>query len=262
MEHARRRCRFVPLSGYDLKTGKEVWWIRRLPWQIKPTPVIADGIVYFVTNSGESNPGEQEVVPPFPEALAKFDANKDGKLGQRGDRRCRRSKRASMNTWIWMTPVFSKSMTGSSFKSAAWVRMRCALTNWEEKGDITDTHAFVEEFAVAAECAFAARIQGRALHREGGRHLRVVRHQDRRDSQAGAIGGSARRLLRVTHRCGWDESIRSAKKARPVVIEPGADWKVIRVNDLKDGCKATFAPAGDKMYVRTYGMLYCFARKD
>ena len=51
-------------------------------------------------------------------------------------------------------------------------------------------------------------------------------------------------------------------KGKAVVIEPGADWKVIRVNDLKDGCKATFAPAGDKMYVRTYGMLYCFARKD
>ena len=70
------------LSGYDLKTGREVWWIRRLPWQIKPTPVIADGVIYFSTFSAESDPGEQEVIAPFKEALAKLDSNKDGKLSK------------------------------------------------------------------------------------------------------------------------------------------------------------------------------------
>ncbi|MGH9629432.1 MAG: PQQ-binding-like beta-propeller repeat protein, partial [Bryobacteraceae bacterium] len=70
------------LSGYDVATGKEIWWVRRLPWQVKPTPVMAGDAVYFVTYSGESNPGEQEIVPPFEEALAKLDANKDGKLSK------------------------------------------------------------------------------------------------------------------------------------------------------------------------------------
>ena len=70
------------LSGYDLKTGKEVWWIRRLPWQVKATPVLGKDIVYFTTWSGESEPGEQEVVPTFSEILAKLDTNKDGKLSK------------------------------------------------------------------------------------------------------------------------------------------------------------------------------------
>src|SRR6185503_8275880 len=70
------------LSGYDVATGKEEWWIRRLPWQIKPTPLVAGDVVYFTTFSAESDPGEQEIVPPFEEALRQFDRNKDGKLSK------------------------------------------------------------------------------------------------------------------------------------------------------------------------------------
>ena len=70
------------LSGYDVQSGKEIWWIRRLPWQIKPTPVVSGDEVYFVTYSGESDPGAQEQVPSFGEALAKLDLNKDGKLSK------------------------------------------------------------------------------------------------------------------------------------------------------------------------------------
>ncbi len=70
------------LSGYDVRSGKELWWIRRLPWQIKPTPVVSGDNVYFVTYSGESDPGAQEKVPSFGEALAALDLNKDGKLSK------------------------------------------------------------------------------------------------------------------------------------------------------------------------------------
>lgn len=70
------------MSGYDLATGKEQWYIRRLPWQIKPTPIVVDDVVYFITFSGESDPGEQENIPPFAEALAKLDKNKDGKISK------------------------------------------------------------------------------------------------------------------------------------------------------------------------------------
>jgi hypothetical protein len=70
------------LTGYDLKTGKELWYIRRLPWQIKPTPVVAGDVVYFSTWAGESEPGQQENIPSFADALAKLDTNKDGKLSK------------------------------------------------------------------------------------------------------------------------------------------------------------------------------------
>jgi outer membrane protein assembly factor BamB len=37
------------LSAYDIRSGKEIWWIRRLPWQIKPTPVVSGQNIYFVS---------------------------------------------------------------------------------------------------------------------------------------------------------------------------------------------------------------------
>ena len=70
------------MSGYALATGREIWWIGGLPWQIKPTPIVADGMVYFVTYSGESDPGEQQKVPPFVEALVQLDRDKDGRLSK------------------------------------------------------------------------------------------------------------------------------------------------------------------------------------
>jgi outer membrane protein assembly factor BamB len=48
------------LNAYEVETGKPLWWFRGLPWQIKPTPMVTEDAVYFVTSSGESDPGEQE----------------------------------------------------------------------------------------------------------------------------------------------------------------------------------------------------------
>src|SRR5207247_8280879 len=70
------------LTSYDVATGKELWWVRGLPWQIKTTPVIDGDVVYFSGWSAETNPGEQEIVPDWSEALAKYDRNKDGRLAK------------------------------------------------------------------------------------------------------------------------------------------------------------------------------------
>ena len=49
---------------------------------------------------------------------------------------------------------------------------------------------------------------------------------------------------------------------KAAVIQAGAQWSVLRVNDLNDGSKSTPAFAGRLMFVRTYETLYCFAKPD
>jgi outer membrane protein assembly factor BamB len=51
-------------------------------------------------------------------------------------------------------------------------------------------------------------------------------------------------------------------EGKATVIQAGAQWEPLRVNDLNDGCKATLAIADGKLYVRTFGALYCFSKKD
>ena len=39
-----------------------------------------------------------------------------------------------------------------------------------------------------------------------------------------------------------------SEEGKAAVIKAGAQWELLRVNDLKDGCRATPAIAGRKLY--------------
>jgi len=71
--------RFV---AYDVETGKEVWWVRGLTWQMKPTPIVAGDIAYVLGWAGGADQGNQAAVPSLAEILKLADANHDGKLSK------------------------------------------------------------------------------------------------------------------------------------------------------------------------------------
>src|SRR4030095_456775 len=66
--------RFV---AYDVDTGKEIWFVRGLTWQMKPTPVVGGEIAYVLGWAGGSDQGSQEQVPAYGDVLKENDANKD-----------------------------------------------------------------------------------------------------------------------------------------------------------------------------------------
>ena len=71
--------RFV---AYDVETGKEVWWVRGLTWQMKPTPIVAGDMAYVLGWAGGADQGNQAAVPSLAEILKLADANHDGKLSK------------------------------------------------------------------------------------------------------------------------------------------------------------------------------------
>jgi hypothetical protein len=50
-----------------------------------------------------------------------------------------------------------------------------------------------------------------------------------------------------------------SQEGKVSVIKAGAQWEVLRVNDLGDDCFATPAIVEDRIYIRTRSRLYCFA---
>jgi hypothetical protein len=52
-----------------------------------------------------------------------------------------------------------------------------------------------------------------------------------------------------------------SEEGKASVIEAGREWRVLQVNDLRDGCKGTPAIADGKLYIRTYGTLYCLSKQ-
>lgn len=247
------------LSGYDLKTGKEVWWIRRLPWQIKPTPVIADHVVYFVTYSGESDPGEQENVPDYKDALAKLDADKDGKLSK--DEIADPKAKARFVEYLDLDDSgYLEEHDWKQFQERRLGENATRAYRLGGKGDLTESGAIWKNSRVLPNVPSPLVYKG-VLYtlKEGG----IFVSYDLKTGQIvkqgrlqGAIGSYYASPVAA------DGKIYTiSEEGIAAVIEAGADWNVLRVNDLKDGCKGTPAIVDNKLYVRTYGALYCFAKK-
>ena len=53
-----------------------------------------------------------------------------------------------------------------------------------------------------------------------------------------------------------------SEEGKAVVLKPGAQWEILQVNDLDDSCYATPAIADSRLYVRTHGAMFCFAKRD
>jgi len=70
------------LTAYEVESGKAVWWVGGLTWQLKPTPVLGKDVIYIQNWAGGSDTGQQENLPPFEEMLKRLDANHDGRLSK------------------------------------------------------------------------------------------------------------------------------------------------------------------------------------
>ncbi len=70
------------LIGYDLKTGAEKWSVAGMPSGCAPSPVAADGTLFFA-GGALSGPDDKEMaMPTFDEMLKMLDKDKDGALSR------------------------------------------------------------------------------------------------------------------------------------------------------------------------------------
>jgi outer membrane protein assembly factor BamB len=246
------------LSGYDLRTGKEVWWVRKLPWQVKPTPIVVGDMVYFVTYSGESEPGEQEIVPPFNETLAKLDSNKDGKLSKNEIVDPRAKER--FDEYLDLDDSgYLEERDWQQFQDRRVGENAIRAYRLGGRGDVTDSHFQWKSSRFLPNVPSPLFYRG-VLYtlKEGGIFTSY-------DVKTGEVIKQAR--LQGALGAYYSSPIAAdgkiyviSEEGKAAVIQAGAQWEVIRVNDLADGCKGTPAIVDGKMYVRTYGTLYCFRK--
>lgn len=247
------------LSGYDVKTGKELWWVRRLPWQIKPTPVIGDHAVYFSTWAGESDPGEQEIVPTFQEALAKLDLNQDGKLSK--DEIVDPRAKARFEEYLDLDDTgFLEERDWEQFRERRQGENALRGYRLGGEGDLTESH-FLWKNSKALPNVPSPLLYRGVLYtlKEGG----IFTSYDPKSGEVlkqgrlqGAIGAYYSSPVAA------DGKIYAvSEEGKAVVLQAGGQWEVLAVNDMGEGSKSTPALLDGKVYLRTYNALYCFARK-
>jgi outer membrane protein assembly factor BamB len=249
------------LSGYDLATGREVWWIAGLPWQIKPTPIVQDGVLYFVTFSGESDPGEQEKVPPFAEALQQLDKNKDGRIAK--DEIVDAKAKARFDEYLDLDHTgYLEERDWERFRDRRLGEsaLRAYRIGADAKGDMTESGFLWKNSKTLPNVPSPLFYQG-VLYtlKEGGIFTSFDPKTGAVLKQArlqGALGGYSASPIAA------DGKIYLANEdGKTVVLKAGAQWEILSVGEFEAGIKATPAITGGRIYLRTHAALYCFDAK-
>jgi outer membrane protein assembly factor BamB len=244
------------LDAYDVATGKSIWWFGGLPWQIKPTPVMNENNIYLVTRAGESDPGEQEIVPPFPEALAKLDKDKNGKLSKDeivDERAIRR-----FDEYL--------DLDDSGFlEERDWAQFKLRRTGMNAlwafrlggEGDVTESNFLWKNSRSLPNVPSPLIYQGILYTLKEGGILTSIDPKTGEILKQGRLQGALGAYY-ASPVAADGKLYTVSEEGNVAVIQAGAQWELLAVNPMGEGSKSTPAFVDGKLYVRTYGALYCF----
>ena len=243
------------LTAYSVRTGREIWWVRGLTWQMKSTPVMHGEALYLNGWAGGADEGQQEEVPAFSEALDMRDEDGDRRLSQKEmadirlrwdfgrvdldqtgflearDWRVYRAKRSAQNGALGIRLGGQGDMTESNL---LW-RHQKSLPNVPSPLFYKNILYLMKEGGIltALDPATGTVLKRGRLHNALGTYF------------ASPVAGDDK-IFTVSH------------EGKVSVIRAGADWQVLSVNDLGSECSATPAISAGKLYIRTRESLYCF----
>jgi outer membrane protein assembly factor BamB len=244
--------RFV---AYDVETGKEVWWVRGLTWQMKPTPIVAGDIAYVLGWAGGADQGNQAAIPSLAEILKLADANHDGKLSKQ-----------ELAGSPYQKDVDDADLNGDGFlEEREWekYRERRTLVNsvmavrLGGAGDMTDK-SILWRFYKSLPNVPSPLLYRNVLYlmKEGG-ILTALDPATGSVLKQGRLKGALD--FYYSSPVGADGKIfTSSEDGHVSVIKAGADWEVLAVNDMNEPVYATPAPVDQQLYLRTRNTLYCF----
>jgi outer membrane protein assembly factor BamB len=248
------------LNAYDVATGKSIWWFGGLPWQIKPTPVLTDDAVYLVTRAGESDPGLQEVIPPFQEALAKLDGDNDGRLSK---------SEITDERAVARFDEYLDLDDNGFLEERDWAQFRLRRMGmnalWAYKlggeGDVTESNFLWKNPKSLPNVPSPLFYRG-VLYtlKEGGILTSFDPKTGEIQKQARLTGALGAYYSSPVAADGKIYAV--SEEGHVAVIRAGAQWELITVNPLDDGAKATPAIVDGKLYIRTYSALYCFQQTN
>ncbi len=246
------------LTSYSAETGKKLWWLGGLSWEMKSTPVMSREMIFVSGRAHGSDEGKQEIIPSFEEVLKREDVNRDSKLSleEISDDRIRkewdfidldRDGFISGRDWHFyqLRSSATNSVTAFRLGSEGDETQRCLVWRYSK------TVPRVPSPLLYKNIIYLMKEGGILTALDAGNG--VVLKQARLEQAPGNYYASPVEA---------DDKIYTVSNEGKVsVIRPGKNWDVIATNDLGDECYATPAIADGRLYIRTKGELYCFGKK-
>lgn len=246
------------MTSYDIATGKLVWSLRGLTYQVKSGPVIDGDVLYFNGWAPGGEPSERIELPNFEKMLEMHDADKDGKIA-----RSEIPKEWQPANWdmqdLNKDNVYDKRdwiyYMGRRTSTNAMMAIRMGGS-----GDITDTHLLwryqkslpdVPGVLLYRGVLYLIRNGGilQTLDPATGKLIKQGRLSHAMDEYyASPIAGDGKIYL-------------FSRDGKATVLEAGSDWGTAATSDFGEEIYATPAIADGHMWVRTATALYDFAAK-
>ena len=244
------------MTSYDASTGKLIWRVRGLTYQVKSVPVLGDGVVYFNGWAPGGEPSERMELPEFEEVAARYDKDGDRKL----------SKTEIPKNWhpaSWDMQDLDKdglldkkdwqyyTMRRTSSNSAIAIRLG-------GRGDVTNSHVLWRYDKSLPDVPGILLYRGVLyLVRNGG----IVQTLDAKTGKVLKQGRLAHALdeYYASPVAGDGKVFMISRNGTVSVLEAGAQWSVTASSEMGEEVFATPAIAGGHIWVRTAGALYDFA---
>ena len=248
------------VTGYDLASGEELWWVGGMAWQSKTLPVVGDGVLFV--HSWMASPAEigaPRLSAPWEETLADHDADGDGLLSKE-----EADALGLARVWFLYDLDQDGSMDAGEWGIAlarSTAKSGLYAIRLGGRGDVTESHLLWRHGRSLPNIPSPVHYRGvlyvlkeggilTALDPATGEVHRAGRVEGAQDPYFASPVAADGRLFLASH------------EGRLAVLEAGPEWEVTSVSELGEEIWATPALAGGQVFVRTQEALYCFERRS
>ena len=247
------------LTSYDAETGRKLWWVRGLSFEMKSTPVIGGDTVYVNGYGAPVNdPGNKVAVPSAEEVWKTADANRDGVLSK--------AEFPKFTSGFWFD--VADLDTNGTLTPDEWSYYRAALDSENGmlairlgcSGDVTDT-AVRWKYQRSVPQLPSPLLFGGVLYMVNDNGIVTMLEPDtgaviKQGRLAGAPGAVFASPVADATKIFF-----TTEDGAVAVVAPGRDLTLTAVNDLGEDVYATPALADDRIYIRTTAALYAFGER-
>jgi outer membrane protein assembly factor BamB len=244
------------LTAYDAATGKKLWWVGGLSFEMKSTPVIGGDTIYVNGYGAPVNdPGNKVTVPTADEVWKTADADGNGVLVK--------GEFPKFTAAFWFD-VADLDLNGSLNKDE-WAYYRAALDSENGmlairlggSGDMTDKAIRWKYHRSVPQLPSPLLFQGVLYMVNDNGIVTTLNPETGAMIKQGRLTGAPGPVFASP--IAADGNIFFATEAGAiVVVAPGGDLEVKTVNKLDEEVYATPAFADGRIYVRTTQALYAF----
>ncbi len=243
------------VTSYSAATGKKLWWVTGLSFEMKSTPVLADGILYINGyGAPENQPGTNVPALGWKEALAAQDGNKDGRL--EGD-----EVQGHARSWFGFTDLNGDG----HLDEAEWRYYEAALASRNGilairiggEGDMTEESVAWAYHKRVPQLPSPLLYQGVLYMVNDGGVVTTLDPETGEMRAQGRLKGAVDNYF-ASPVAADGKVFFASELGKIAVISPRGGLEVLAVNDLGDLIYATPAIDDGRIYIRTRGALYCF----